>query len=85
MFQSCRTYFRFSKWGSLNSIAVRIRVKREKDTEYAIFMQGLFLIDFLKTEPLFFRQYEFKNNMTFFKNYMLIVISLPLSICAIVS
>jgi hypothetical protein len=25
--QSCRTYFRFSKWGSLNSIAVRIRVK----------------------------------------------------------
>jgi hypothetical protein len=28
LFQSCRTYFRFSKWGSLNSIAVRIRVKK---------------------------------------------------------
>jgi hypothetical protein len=27
MFHSCRTYFCFSKWGSLNSIAVRIRVK----------------------------------------------------------
>jgi hypothetical protein len=27
LFQACRTYFRFSKWGSLNSIAVRIRVK----------------------------------------------------------
>jgi hypothetical protein len=26
LFQSCRTYIRFSKWGSLNSIAVRIRV-----------------------------------------------------------
>jgi hypothetical protein len=27
VYQSCRTYFRFPKWGSLNSIAVRIRVK----------------------------------------------------------
>jgi hypothetical protein len=25
--RSCRTYFRFPKWGSLNSLAVRIRVK----------------------------------------------------------
>jgi hypothetical protein len=37
--QSCRTYFRFPRWGSLNSIAVRIRVKgalrSEKETNYS--------------------------------------------------
>jgi hypothetical protein len=34
LFQSCRTYFRFSKWGSLNSIAVRIRVNSVQCCRY---------------------------------------------------
>jgi hypothetical protein len=32
LFDSCRPYFRFSKWGSLNSIAVRIRVNAKHET-----------------------------------------------------
>jgi hypothetical protein len=46
--QSCRTYFRFPKWGSLNSIAMRIRV----NAHHGLFQaQHSFLIRGLGQEP----------------------------------